>query len=162
MPVYGDTIEANRRLTFLDLGAYTANTAVIPAARFGCPPGVKGIRIIGLHIMGSAIPNDPDGVLLVNVDVNDISEGATDVLVSAADMETLLVAANKWYELTQESDSSEFIFTLEPGDVLSCDLTSDSGAITTNPNLTLCIEWHNVPDYDNSHLRVQNPADYGL
>ena len=157
--VYGAKVEAQRRLTFLDLGAFTANSTVTPAARFGCPVGVKGIRIIGIHLLGSAIPADPDGVLTVNVDVNDVSEGATDVIVAAEDLETLMVAANRWYEATLAAETAEKQLTLEPGDSVSFDLVSDSAAIGTNPNVTACIEWHPVPDYDDLD-RVQHPSFY--
>jgi len=157
--VYGAKVEAQRRLTFMDLGAFTANTAVIPAARFGCPPGVIGIRIIGIHFLCDAIPSDPDGVLTVNADVYDASEAATDTIVAAEDLETLAVAAATWYEATLAAETAEKQLTLEPGDSLSFDLTSDSAAITTNPNVSVCIEWHPVPDHSDLD-RINHPSVY--
>lgn len=157
--VYGAKIEAQRRLTFLDLGAFTANTAVTPAARFGCPPGVEGIRIIGMHVLCDAVPADPDGTLVVNADVNDVSEGGTDVIVSAEDLETLVTAANRWYEMTLATEDTEKQLTLEAGDALSFDLVSDSAAIGTNPNVTICVEWHPVPDYEDLD-RINHPSVY--
>jgi hypothetical protein len=157
--VYGAKIEAQRRLTYLDLGAFTANTTVVPAARFGCPPGVRGVRIIGIHLLGDAIPSDPDGVLLVNALVNDVSEGGDDAIVASEDLETLMAAANRFYEATLAAETAEKQNTLEAGDSLRFSLVSDSAAITTNPNVTAVVEWHPVPDYDDLD-RVQHPSDY--
>lgn len=157
--VYGAKVEAQRRLTFLSLGQFTANSAVIPAPRFGCPPGVAGVRIIGLHIACSAVPSDADGVLTVNADVNDVSEGGTDVIVSAQDLETLVTAANRWYEMTLAAETAEKQLTLEPGDALSFDLTSNSVAIDSNPQVNICVEWHPIPDHEDL-ARIGHPSDY--
>ncbi len=148
-----------RRLTYLDLGAFTANTTVIPAPRFGCPPGTEGIRITGLFISGSGIPDDPDGVMLVNGLVNDVSEGADDTIVVAEDLETLLTAANRFFEATLAADGTEKILTLEAGDTLRFTLVSDSAAITLNPTLVVAVEWHMVPNYSDQ-ARVEHPSEY--
>lgn len=157
--VYGAKVEAQRRLTYFDLGAFTANTAVIANARFGCPPGVAGIRIIGLHILCSAVPADPDGTLVLNMDVNDVSEGGTDVVVSSEDLETLILAANRWYEATLATETAEKQLTLMPGDGVSFDLVSDSAAIGTNPRVHVCIEWHPIPEHGDLD-RIGHPSDY--
>jgi len=160
MTAYGQKVsDEARRLTYLDLGAFTANTTVTPGPRFGCPPGTTGVRITGIHLLGSGIPNDPDGVLVVNGLVNDVSEGADDTIVAAEDLETLLVAANRFYEATLAADGTEKILTLEAGDSLRFTLVSDSAAITLNPNVVVAIEWHHVPDYDDI-TRVQHPSEY--
>lgn len=157
--VYGAKIEAQRRLSFFQLGAFTANTSVTPDAYFGCPPGVKGIRIIGIHLLCDDVPVDADGVMTVNVDVNDVSEGATDVIVSAEDLETLIVAADRWYEATLAADGTEKIKTIYPGDAVTFDLVSDSAAIDTTVNVHACIEWHPIPDHDDLD-RVQHVSEY--
>lgn len=157
--VYGAKVEAQRRLTFLNLGQFTANNSVTPPERFGCPPGVKGVRIIGIHIACTAVPADPDGVLTVNADVNDVSEAGTDVIVSAEDLETLITAANQWFEATLAAETSENQLTLEPGDALSFDLVSNSAAIGTNPYVNVCIEWHPIPDHSDLE-RINHPSTY--
>lgn len=157
--VHGAKIEAQRRLSYLSLGQFTANTAVVAAPRFGCPVGVKGIRIIGIHVAASAIPADPDGVMNFTATVNDVSEGADDVIVAAVNLETLTPAANRFYEATLATEDTEKQLTLEAGDTVRFTLTNDSAAIGTNADVTVCVEWHPVPDYDDLD-RVQHPSDY--
>jgi hypothetical protein len=157
--VYGAKVEAQRRLSFLNLGSFTANATKTIAEFFGCPPGIKGIRVVGVHVAGDAIPSDPDGTMLFNAIVNDISEGADDTIVSSEDLETLMVAANRWYECTLAAEDAEKQLTLEPGDSVRFTLVNNSAAITTNPNVTVCVEWHPVPDYDDLD-RVQHPSEY--
>ncbi len=157
--VWGAKVEAQRRLTFLDLGAFTANTTVTGKPRFGCPPGVKGVRVIGIHFIGGAIPSDPDGVLTVNALVKDLSEGSDDTIVATEDLETLLVAANTYYEATLATETGEKQLTLEAGDSLRFALISNSAAITTDPILGVCVEWHPVPDLDELE-RISRPEDY--
>lgn len=157
--VWGAKVEAQRRLTFLDLGTFSANATASPAARMGCPPGVKGIRIIGIHVLGSSIPSDPDGTMLLNVLVFDATEAGDDTIVSSEDLESLLLVANQFYEATLAAETAELQNTLYPGDSIRATLVSNSAAISTNPNVTLCVEWHPVPDLDNSE-RVSRPTDY--
>lgn len=157
--VYGAKIEAQRRLAYFSLGAFTANTAVVALPRFGCPVGVKGIRIIGIHVCSSAIPSDPDGVMNFTATVNDVSEGADDVIVAAVNLETLTPAANQWYEATLATEDTERQNTLYPGDSVRFTLTNDSAAITTNPEVNACVEWHPIPDHDDLN-RVQHVSEY--
>jgi hypothetical protein len=159
MTVYGQLIQDARRINVENLGAFTANTTVTTPPIFMAPPGCGSIRVIGIHVAASAVPVDNDGTLVLNVYARDVSEGAADTLVSAQDLETLIVAANKAYELTQASDSTEKIFTLEEGDTIYCTLVSNSAGIDTNTNLTLAIEYYPVPDYT-SFERVKHPSEY--
>lgn len=157
--VYGAKVEAQRRLTFLDLGQPTANTTTVPGDRFGCPPGVAGVRIIGLHLCADAVFADADGTLLLSVLTNDVSEGGSDTLVSSQDVETLVTAANRLYELTLATETTEKEFTLEAGDTLRASFVSNSAAIDTNANFTLCVEWHPVPDHSDLD-RINHPSVY--
>ena len=157
--VRGAKVESQRRLTFLDLGAFSANATASPAARMGCPPGVKGIRIIGIHVLGSSIPSDPDGTMLLNVLVFDASEAGDDTIISSEDLESLLLVANQFYEATLAAETAEVQNTLYPGDSLRATLVNNSAGITTNPNVTLCVEWHPVPDEDELE-RVGRASDY--
>lgn len=144
--VRGDSYQRARRHTFLSLGQFTANTTVTAAPLFGAPLGCGLIRILGIHVAGSAIPSDPDGTMLLNAIVNDISEGADDTIVSSADLETLLVAANQFYEATLATETSEFQLNLFEGDTVRFTLVNNSVAISTNPNVTVCVEWIPIPD----------------
>lgn len=142
---YGASLQLARKFMYMDLGQFTANTTVTPSPRFGCVPGVGKIRILGLHICCDVVPVDADGTMLINALVNDISEGADDTLVSSGDLEALVVAANKWYELTLAADSTEKIRTLETGDSLRFTLVNNSAAIGTNPKVQVAIEYILLP-----------------
>ena len=157
--VYGAKVEAQRRLTFLSLGAFTANTAVAALPIFGCPPGVAGVRIIGVHVAGTAIGADADGTLAFAAIANDVSEAADDSIVASIDLETVVLAAHVFYELTLATETSENQRTLEPGDTLRFTLTNDSAAINTNMSVTVCVEWHPVPDYSDLS-RINHPSEY--
>lgn len=159
MEVFGAKVEAQRRLTPMALGQATANTTTALTGRFGCPPGVKGVRITGLYLLATVVPSDADGTLVLNALVNDVSEGADDTVVSAADLETLIAAANRWYELTLAAETAEKQLTLEPGDSLRCTAVSDSAAIDANPALYMLVAWHPVPDYDDLE-RIKHPSEY--
>ena len=157
--VRGAKVESQRRLTFLDLGAFTANATASPAARTGCPPGVKGMRIIGIHVLGSSVPSDPDGTMLLNVLVKDATEAADDTIVASEDLETLLAVADQFYEATLAAETAEVQNTLYPGDSLRATFVSNSAAISTNPNVTLCMEWRPVPD-EAELERIGRATDY--
>jgi hypothetical protein len=159
--LYGESIQSQRRLTFLNLGAFTANTTVTAAPRFGAPLGITAIRIIGIHLCSDGVPSDADGTLVFNAIVNDISEGGDDTIVSAEDLETLIAAANRWYECTLAAEDTEKQLTINPRDSVRFTLVSDSAAIDTNPDLTVCIEWHPVPDPTN-HDRIKHATEYNV
>lgn len=157
--VYGAKVEAQRRLTFLSVGQPTANTTTTPGEKFGCPPGVAGVRIIGLHIAADAVFADADGTLVVNALVNDVSEGADDTIVSSWDVESNVTAAHRFYEMTLATETSEKELTLEPGDSLRFTLVSNSAAIDTQADFVFCVEWHPVPDHSDLD-RINHPSQY--
>ena len=157
--VYGAKIEAQRRLTYLSLGAFTVNVSVEAAPRFGCPVGVRAIRIIGIHVASSVIPADADGVMNLIGTINDVSEGAEDIILAAVNLETLTPAKDRFYEATLAAETAEKQNTMEPGDALLFDLVSDSVAIEANPNVTVCVEWHPVPDHEDLG-RIDHPSEY--
>ncbi len=157
--VYGAKIEAQRRLTYLSLGAFTVNVSVEALPRFGCPVGMKAIRIIGLHVASSIIPADADGVLNLIGTVNDVSEGAEDIILAAVNLEVLTPAKDRFYEATLAAETAEKQLTLEPGDALFFDLVSDSAAVEGNPAVTVCVEWHPVPDHEDL-ARIDHPSEY--
>ena len=122
--------------TTLSLGQFTANTTVTPAPRFTVD---RLLVVRELWIACDAIPSDTDGTMVVNAKVNDITEGADDVIVSAQDLETLIVAANKGYKMTLAAETSENELTLEPGDTLRFELVNNSAAINTNVNVSITV-----------------------
>ncbi len=157
--VYGAKIEAQRRVSSFSLGAFTANATVVTLPRFGVPVGMRALRIIGIHVASSGIPNDPDGVLDFIATVFDASEAADDIIVAAVNLETLTPVANRFYEATLAAEGTEKELTLEPGDTLRFTLDSDSAAITLNPEVNVIVEWHPVPDHEDLN-RIQHPSDY--
>lgn len=160
--MYGEALQQARRWNVLSLGAFTANTTVTPTVRWGVPPisnHVGRIRILDLYICGTAIPSDADGTMLLNILNKDISEAADDSLVASQDLETLIVAADKWYALTKATEGAELEFTLEEGDALRATLVNNSAAIDTNVSLSLGIEWIWLTDY-NDVAQVPHTSPY--
>lgn len=143
---FGQDIVTARKYAYLDVGAFTAGTptTVTGPVVFGVGVGCPNIRIMGIHIAGSVIPADANGTMLLNAIVNDISEGSDDTLVSSENLESLLLAANRFYEPTYVAETEEF-YTLEPGDTLRITLVSNTSDIEDNPNITVCVEYFNVP-----------------
>lgn len=139
-----DTVTA-RKFSHFSLGQYTANNTVTPAVRFGVPLGGPSVRLLSLSIITDVVPLDADGVLTLNALVKDISEGADDTIVSAADLETLVTAANQLFKITFAAETSEKELTIDPGDTLRFQLVSNSAAIDTNPNVQLVLEYLLLP-----------------
>jgi len=160
---YGATIQSQRRFWTAQLGQLTANSTASPVWRFGCPVGVPGVRILGIHVCSSTVGADADGDMLFNAIVNDVSEGADDTVVSSEDLEALVLAANQWYECTLAADGTEKILTLEAGDSLRFTMVSDSAAIDTNPFVQVMVEYALVPDYDSvMSARVPHRSEWAV
>lgn len=149
---YGTDIVTARKFAYLNIGTFTANDTASPTERFGVPVGSPAVRILGIHLAGTAVPVDPDGTMLFNAIVNDVSEGADDTIVSSEDLETLLTAANQFFEATLAAETTEEQLTLYPGDTLRFTLVSNSAAIGTNTTVNVCVEYILVP-------RVQSDED---
>jgi len=118
----------------LSLGQYTANTTVVTAPRFIAD---RRLVVRELWVAFSAIPADADGVMTLTVKAFDVTEAADDVLVSAQDMETLILVANKAYKLTLAAETTENERTLEVGDTIRVELISNSAVIDTNANVSI-------------------------
>lgn len=138
--------QAGTRMTYLNLGTPTANTTNAPSPRFGVPVGHTGVRVQGIHVSADAVFADADGTLVLNAIVNDVSEGADDTIVSSEDIETLVTAANQFFECSLASETSEDERTMAAGDTLRCTLVSDSAAIDTNADFVVCVEWIPLED----------------
>jgi len=137
--VLGRSERLVRQIWWSELITFTANTAVVFLGAF-VPIGLGPFRIKGVHVAGSAIPSDADGTMLLDVDVNDVSEGADDVIVQAQDLETLIVAANRGYECTLAAEGAEKERNINDGDAFKITLTSNSAAIDTNTSLRVGVE----------------------
>lgn len=120
----------------LSLGQFTANTTVVTLPRFIAD---RRIVIREVWIAASAIPADADGVLTVTAKVFDVTEAADDTIISAQDLETLVLVANKGYKMTLAAETTENERTLEVGDTLRFELISNSAAIDTNANISVQI-----------------------
>ncbi len=149
--IKGLSLQVARRFFASVVSQFTANTTVTRRIA-AVPPGTGKIRVLGLHIVCDAIPSDADGTLLLTVRNRDISEGAYDTLVSAQDLETLVTAADRAFELTQAAEGAEKEFTLEEGDALDFQLVNNSAAIDVNPNVQVIVEYIPVPDPHDSNL----------
>lgn len=120
----------------LNLGTFTANTTVTAGPRL---PFDRAGVIREIHAVGSAIPSDADGTLLLNAIVYDASEAGDDTIVSSQDLETLLAVANQSYELTLATEGTENELTVAAGDSLRFTLVNNSAAIDTNPNVSVVV-----------------------
>lgn len=156
---YGMDLQTARKLAYFNLGQFTANTTVTAQARFGVPPGVGGVRILGIHVLTDAIPADPDGTMLLKALVNDVSEGADDTVLTGQDLEATCAAANRWYECTLDSESSEKELSLDAGDSVRFQLINNSAGIGTNANVHVCVEFVLLPRLGSDETQV--PAYVG-
>lgn len=120
----------------LSLGAFTANTTVTTLPRFIAD---RRMVIREVWIACSAIPADADGVLTVTAKVFDVTEAADDTIISAQDLETLVLVANKAYKMTLAAETTENEQTMEAGDTLRFELISNSAAIDTNANVSVVV-----------------------
>lgn len=120
----------------MSLGQFTANTTVTPAPVLLFD---RAAVIREIWVQCSAIPADSDGTMLLNALVNDISEGADDTIVSSADLEATVLAANKAYKLTLATETSEKELTVAAGDTLRFTLVNNSAAIGTNANVNVMV-----------------------
>lgn len=125
----------------LSLGAFTANTTVVTLPRFIAD---RRCVIREVWLAASAIPADADGACTVNMYNYDVSEAADDTLITAADLETIVLVANKAYQLTLDAETTENELTLEAGDCVRFTLVNDSAAINTNANITVRIIWQAI------------------
>lgn len=146
--VFGSDVELVRRLIPASLGQFTANATATKKTGIGLPPGVKRARILGIHVMGDAVPLDADGTLLMTVRARDVSEAAFDILVNQQDLEALITQPDRYFKCTLAAESSEQELTLEEGDTIDAQLINNSAAIDTNPNLFLMVEIVELPNFD--------------
>lgn len=120
----------------LNLGQFTANTTVTAGPRLIFD---RASIIREIWIVGSAIPSDADGTLLLNALVYDATEAGDDTIVSSQDLETLLAVANQSYEATLATEGTENELTVAAGDSLRFTLVNNSAAIDTNPNVSVLV-----------------------
>ncbi len=135
--------EARRYFTSAPL-AFTVNVTVTQLVA-PIPLGVGLYRILGVHVVGDAIPADADGVMTLTVRVHDKSGADIDTIVAAQDLETLITVANEAFECTLAAEGAEDERTITAGDVIDMQLISDSAAIETNPNIVVIVEYIPLP-----------------
>jgi hypothetical protein len=118
-----------------NVGLWTVNGTKSTIVHIFDRPGV--IREVWFG--ADAVPSDPDGTMLVSVEVQDVSEGALDPIVTDFDAETIIVAAKKGYQGVLAAEGTENERTVQAGDVLQVRQVNNSAAITTNPNLLVTV-----------------------
>jgi hypothetical protein len=123
------------------LGQFTANSTVTAEARMLFD---RKAVIREIHVLCDAVPADPDGTMLLNAIVNDVSEGGSDTVVASEDLETLVTAANQTFQCTLEDETSENELTVEAGDSLRFTLVNNSAAIGTNADVHVLVVFQTV------------------
>jgi hypothetical protein len=119
----------------INVGLWTVNGTKSTIAHIFDREGV----IREIWFAADAIPSDPDGTMLVSAEVQDISEGALDPIVTDFDSEATILVAKKGYKAVLAAESVENERTVQPGDVLQFRQVNNSAAITTNPNLVATV-----------------------
>ena len=120
-----------------NVGQWTANNTVSSLVFIAD----RALVVREVWIACDAIPADADGTMLVTVKARDVSEGAFDTLVNAFNAESVVLVANKGYQATLATETTENEWTLAAGDAITVDLVSDSAAINTNANVLVSILW---------------------
>lgn len=133
---------------------FTANTTVTVLVG-GIPPSAE-FRLNRAFVICSAVPADADGTMLVNVIAKDDSEGADDSLVASADLEALVTVANKVYELTLATETSEKERILANPDGLRVTLVNNSVAIDTNAQVVVMLELVPLPNPSDSLVKYKS------
>jgi len=130
------------------IGQHTLAAAITPnvtisAPIFGVPnhperaaaEKLSRFRIVGFGAITQTVPSDADGTILVNLKVQNITEAATDVIMTGAgagagDLEALTANTFKGWALNAET--SEVERTIAPDDLVYVEIVNNSAAIDTN------------------------------
>lgn len=157
----GKGLQVVKRFAMLSLTNFGANTTVTRRTGFSVPAGSgEKFRIKRLSVLTDAVPSDADGTLLLNAFVRDVSEGAADQIVTSADLEALVTAADRNFALTLNAETSEFELTMDEGDSMYFTLVNNSAAIDTNPNVFVVVEYFLIPKVETE--QVGYPSQYGV
>jgi hypothetical protein len=154
--VFGRSLQEARRVVSAKLTSFPVNSTstlyvlALPTAR-------GSVRVTKVSWVGSAVLSDADGTMLVSVIARDVSEAADDTLVNAASVEG--GTAHAVADFTLATETSEKEFTLDAGDSLRVTFTNNSAAIDTNGAISVFVEYHLIPNYDEKDA-VQHPSKY--
>lgn len=155
--IYGRSLQEARRKVKAQLTSFPVNsTSIIHVLQL--PVGGGKIRIESVSWVASAVLNDADGTMLINVLARDKSEGADDTLVSSFSVEG--GTANEPAAVTLQTETSEKEFTLEEGDSLRVTFVNNSAAIDTNGAIAVEVTYFPVPNYDEKGAGVGHPSVY--
>lgn len=87
-----------------------------------------------IHFASDVAPADADGTMLIHAEVNDVSEGALDAIVTGFDAEAQLVApVKRGVKAALVAETVENERTVSAGDVLQFRQVNNSAAVEANP-----------------------------
>lgn len=115
----------------INLGQFTVNgTKTVLGMIFDRETVIREI-----HFAPDVVPADADGTFLIHAEVQDVSEGALDVIVNGFDSEAQLTTAKKGVKAALAAESAENERTVSAGDVLQFRMVNNSAAVEANPNI---------------------------
>lgn len=154
--IFGRSLQEARRVASAQLTAFPVNSTSIQYALV-VPTGFGRVRVEGVYWSASAVLNDADGTMLVNVIARDASEGADDNLVASQSVEGGTAHAVAAFTLATEGSEKEF--TLDEGDSVRVTFVNNSAAIDTNGAISVFIVYFPIPK-DETGAGVQRLSAY--
>lgn len=154
--IFGRSLQEARRVALAELSAFPVNTTSIQYVLV-LPVGGGRVRVEAVYWTASAVLNDADGTMLVNVLARDASEAADDTLVASASVEGGVAHAVAAFTLAAEGAEKEF--TLDEGDSLRVTFVNNSAAIDTNGAISVFVVYHPISK-DESGAGVQRLSAY--
>jgi hypothetical protein len=154
--IYGRSLQEARRVAMAQLTAFPVNSTSIEYVLV-LPTGGGRVRIEAVYWTASAVLNDADGTMLVNVLARDASEGADDTIVNAQSVEGGTAHAVAAFALVAETAEKER--TLDEGDSLRVTFVNNSAAIDTNGAITVFVVYHPIAN-DEVGAGVQRLSAY--
>ena len=124
------------------LTSFPVNTTSINYV-FVVPTGFGPVRLTGASWAASAVLADADGTMLVNIDIYDASEGASDSFVASGSVEGGVAHVPQAFTLATEGTEKEF--TLDEGDSVRVSFVNNSAAIDTNGAISVFVYGHSIP-----------------
>lgn len=142
--LFGRSLQDARKLAVATLTSFPVNATSIQYALV-VTDETGPIRVEAVYWVASAVLNDADGTMLVNVIARDASEGADDNLVTSQSVEggTAHIPA----AFTLATEDAEKQFTLDVGDSLRVTFVNNSAAIDTNGAIGVFVVYHRLPKY---------------
>jgi hypothetical protein len=155
--IYGRNLREARRVGRVSLSAFPVNGAATHYV-YAIPTGGGKFRVEAVYWVASAVLNDADGTMLVDVTARDVSEGADDAIVSSASVEGGTAHAVAAFTLAAEGSEKEF--TLDEGDSIRVTFTNNSAAIDTNGAISVFVVGFPLPEPYEAGPGVRHESAY--